>query len=196
MNMPGMQGTNHAAVGSPEHGAALVALLYLPVIVTTALLVIDLGARRRIPIAVRLLGGYLSALPLERLALLGIAMTATIHLALVPGHAAENPTLAALFTLDGLALLAVILWALGLRVPGWRSAGLVVLAVGVVAYVVYLAAGLESPDAVGIATKLLELATMALLLIGWSSQTRRHTDIREKRRLAALLLDINGGLYR
>jgi hypothetical protein len=196
MNMPGMQETNQGTVGGPEHAAALVALLYLPVILTTALLLIDLGARRRVPIAVRLLGGYLSALPLERLALLGVAMTATIHLALVPGHAAENPTLAALFTLDGMALLAVILWALALRIPGWRSAGFVVLAIGVVAYAVYLAAGLESPDAVGIATKLLELATMALLLIGWSSQTRRHTEAAEKRRLAARLLDINGGLYR
>jgi hypothetical protein len=196
MNMPGMQAANHGAVGNPEHAAALVALLYLPVILTTALLVIDLGARRRIPIAVRLLGGYLAALPLERLALLGVAMTATIHLALVPGHAAEDPMLAALFTLDGLALLAVILWALGLPIPGWRSAGLVVLAVGVVAYVVYLAAGLESLDVIGIATKLLELATMALLLIGWSSQTRHHTETPEKRRLAALLLDTTGGLNR
>ncbi|MBJ7600501.1 MAG: hypothetical protein DLM67_04460 [Candidatus Nephthysia bennettiae] len=165
-------------------------------ILTAALLVFDLGARRRIPVAVRLLGGYLAARSLDRLALLGLTITATIHLALVPGHAGENPTLAALFALDGVALLAVILWALGLPIRGWQSAGLVVLAVGVVAYVVYLAAVLESPDAVGIATKLLELATMALLLIGWSSQTRRQTETPEKRRAAAPLLDINGGLNR
>ncbi|MDP9246732.1 MAG: hypothetical protein M3O95_01355 [Candidatus Dormibacteraeota bacterium] len=199
MNMPGMQGMqgmDHGGVGSPEHAAALVALLFLPVIVTTLLLAIELGARRRIPIAVRLLGGYLTALPVERLAFLGIAMTATIHLALVPGHVTENPTLAILFTLDGMALLAVISWALSLPIPGWRSAGLVVLAIGVVAYFGYLAAGLERPDAIGIATKLLELATMALLLIGWSLQARSHTDTPEKRRLMARLLDTNGGLNR
>jgi hypothetical protein len=196
MNMQGMQRMDAGAVGSPEHAAALVALLYLPVIVTALLLAIDLGARWRIPIAVRLLGGYLAALPLERLALLGIAMTATIHLALVPGHVSENPTLAALFTLDGMALLAVIIWALGLPIPGWRSAGLVVLALGVVAYFVYLAAGVERPDAIGIATKFLELATMALLLVGWSSQTRSHTETREKRRQTARLLLTNGGLIR
>jgi hypothetical protein len=196
MNMPGIQGMDHGGLASPDHAAALIALLYLPVIVTTVLLAVDLGARRGIPIAVRLLGGYLAALPVERLALLGIAMTATIHLALVPAHASEDPTLAALFTLDGMALLAVIFWALGRPVPGWRSAGLVVLAVGIVAYVVYLAAGLESPDAIGIATKLLELATMALLLIGWSSQTRRHMDTAEKGRLAAPILDTNRGLNR
>jgi len=91
--------------------------------------------------------------------------TAFIHLALVPDHIAENPTLGRLFLLDGVALLAVAIASAREKATWWRPAGVALLVATVLAYLVVVLRGQESVDDLGVATKFIEL--MALGLIIW-----------------------------
>jgi hypothetical protein len=194
MTMSGMHGMDQVGGGASEHTAALAALLYLPVVIVALLLVIQLGSRAGVPMAQRFLRGYVDLRPPDRLALLGMLISATIHLALVPSHASEDRVLAVLFALDGLALLALVGWALTLSLAGWRSLSLALPAAGVVTYLVYVLAGLEQPDAVGMMTKLVELATLALLVRSWSPRSSTQPLRSEKVALAARILQDKGGL--
>jgi len=148
-----------------EHGAALVALLYLPVAVMALLTLLEAVARSGWPPAARLRTAYLQTRPAIQLAALGMVISAVVHLALVPQHLAEEPILGVLFALDGAGLLAVSIWSLTRAVPGWRIAGVVLLVVGVLAYLGYVLIGAESPDTVGIATKVIETAAIGLLVL-------------------------------
>jgi hypothetical protein len=151
-----------------EHAIALVALLYLPVAVTGLLLALEAGASAGFPQAVRLRNAYLSSPPTVRMAAFGMAVSATVHLALAPSHWAEDHVRAVLFTLDGVALAAVAVWALTLRFPGWRAAAAALLGTGILAYAGYVVAGVEQLDAVGVATKLVEASVICLVLVGSS----------------------------
>ena len=148
-----------------EHGAALVALLYLPVAVMALLTLLEAVARSGWPPAARFRTAYLQTPPAIQMAALGMVISAVVHLALVPQHLAEEPVLGVLFALDGAGLLAVSMWSLTRPVPGWRIVGVVLLAVGVLAYLGYVLTGAESPDAVGIATKVIETAAIGLLVL-------------------------------
>src|SRR5215831_11986868 len=107
---------NHAM--HTEHGAALDALLYLPVVVMTLLIFVEAGARTGWGPAAGLLHLYLETSPAVRLAALGMAISAAVHLGLAPAHLSRDPALGVLFLLDGLALVAVIGWAVTRPVPG------------------------------------------------------------------------------
>ncbi|MGI8564133.1 MAG: hypothetical protein ACR2MZ_11440 [Candidatus Dormibacter sp.] len=106
-------------------------------------------------------------------------ISATIHLALIPAHAGE-PATAVLFMLDGLGLMAVSVW--GLLKSGWRPALGLLLIANLAAYAYYLAAGLETADAVGLGTKAIEAAALLALVIPqrWSfvalTGTRREVN--------------------
>jgi hypothetical protein len=89
------------------------------------------------------------------------------HLALIPGHGGLT---GALFLGDGLALLAVAPIAFT-RLP-WRAPAAVLLASTVLAYLVYLLAGWEVPDQVGLASKLVEIAALGLLLVPTGHRAR------------------------
>ena len=148
-----------------EHAAALVVLLYVPVVVVALLLALEMGARAGFGPAAWLRGAFLATPPAVQLAALGMVISAAVHLALVPVHLVEEPVLGILFALDGAALLIVTVWSLTRTVPGWRPAAAVLLLVGVLAYLGYLAAGAETADAVGVATKLVELAAAGLIVL-------------------------------
>jgi len=81
--------------------------------------------------------------------------------------------LAILLALDGTALLAVACWAAVLAVPGWRTAAAALLSAGLVAYAVAVGGGLEELDVVGVATKLVEVATLGTL---FAAARRPATD--------------------
>lgn len=98
-----------------------------------------------------------------RAAALLMFVSAGVHLALVPHHLAHDPFTALLFLVDAGALAA-----LAVAVPTarwWRRAAAALLAATILGYVVYVLAGLEGPDQVGIATKLVELAALGLTLV-------------------------------
>jgi hypothetical protein len=169
------QGVEHAMLG--EHGAALVVLPYLAVAVLALLMAVEIGARAGSPAAIRLRSAYLATPSAVRLAALGMTISAAVHLVLVPGHLTGDPMLGVLFALDGAALVAAAVWSLTRPLRGWRTTSLVLLLGGVLAYAWYLATGRETADAVGIATKVVELAAIGLLLlpsrIGSARRSRR-----------------------
>jgi hypothetical protein len=96
-----------------------------------------------------------------------MAMSGAIHLALVPDHA-DQPVTASLFLIDGSALIvlaAVFTWR------WWRMVSAALLGAAVVGYVIYIVVGLEGPDQVGLATKLLEVTALGLVLVPAPGET-------------------------
>lgn len=175
-----------------DHAVVLIALLYLPVILTAALLAAEAGARAGIPAAVSVRRAYTSSAPSVRMAAFGIAISATVHLALAPTHWSEDRTRAVLFTLDAIALSVIAGSALMPRIRAWSAVALAVLSVGILAYLGYVAAGVEQLDGVGLATKLVELVALGLVLAGWIHQVGS-----DGRRLAQpASTKTNGGLLR
>jgi hypothetical protein len=162
-DMPMPPSTTPAMGG--EHAAALAALLSLPVVVMALAIVLEAGARADVIAARRLRALCLATPPAVRLAAMGMATSAVVHLALAPAHVAEDPLLGVLFALDGIALLIASAWSLTRPVRGWRVAGSVLLLGGLLAYAGYVASGTETADAVGVATKLVELASLGLLVL-------------------------------
>jgi hypothetical protein len=158
---PGIDG--HIA---SEHTAVLVALLYLPAAITGLLVALELAAGAGFATALRLHRAYMSSSPMARLAAFGMLISATIHLALAPSHWVEDPVRAVLFFFDGVALGGVAIALVMLRLPAWRTIAIALLSAGIVAYAGYVVAGVERLDAVGIATKLVELAAIGSVLAG------------------------------
>lgn len=105
-----------------------------------------------------------------RAAALLVFVSAGIHLALVPHHLAHDPFTALLFLVDAGGLAAVALapstawW--------WRPAAAALLVATILGYAVYVLAGLEGVDQVGIATKLLELTALGLALVPVPGEAR------------------------
>jgi hypothetical protein len=175
-----------------DHAIAIVALLYLPIIVTGTLLALEAGARAGVPAALRARSAFTNSSPGVRMAAFGMVVSATIHLALASSHWSEDHIRAALFMLDGVALTAVAIAALLLRFPAWRAAAVLLLGAEVVAYAGYVAAGVEQLDAVGIATKLVELAVIGVVLMGSTHQVGSSGNwLRE-----LVSVRSNGGLLR
>lgn len=165
------QATGAFHAGDP--GPALVALTVLPVAIMAALTALEAGARADFPAAAGLRAAYLATPPVSRLAALGLAISATIHLALALAAPHGGVLIAVLFALDAVALLAVAAWTSVLAVPGWRTAGAALLSAGLIAYVVAVGVGLEELDLVGVATKLVELPTLGLLIAAAGRPTQR-----------------------
>ena len=100
-----------------------------------------------------------------------MAVTGAIHLALVPHHLQEDPITALLFignAISFFALAAFFTWS------WWRVASSALLVATILGYVIYVAGGLEGPDQVGLATKLIELLALGLVLVPVRGETRRR----------------------
>lgn len=147
-----------------DHAGAVTALLYLPVILVVAALAVEGAARAGWEPALRLVDGYRRATGARRLVVLLLAATAAVHLGLVPGHLAEDRVLAGLFALDFVALTAAAATGFQHRLPLWRAAVTVLLLANLAAYAAYLGAGIEAVDAIGIATKAIEVAALVLVI--------------------------------
>ena len=152
------------ALHAGHHGPALVALTFLPVAVMAALTALEAGTSAGLPAAARLRAAYLATPPASRLAALGLAISATVHLALALAVPHGDTLVAVLFAFDAAALLAVAGWAAALPVPGWRPVGVALLGAGLIAYIVAVGGGREELDVVGVATKSVELATLGLIV--------------------------------
>jgi hypothetical protein len=151
-----------AAGHTAEHGPAVVGLLYLPVVLMALLVGAQAVAQRGVPAARRFLEGLDALQPALRLVLLLLLVSATVHLSLAPVHA-EEPVTAALFVADAVVEVAICAAACLLSLP-WRPLAAAILAANLLAYALYVVAGLESVEAVGLATKLVEGMALALVM--------------------------------
>ena len=164
--MPGMA---HQAAGgflagvSPDHAAALLAPLLLPLALWLFLGIVELAAKANLSGARGFQREIETASPLARTTAVLLALAGIIHLTLVPGHLAADGGLAILFAVDGVALVgvgvAVFVWR------RWRAVAAVLLGMTLAAYLYYLGSGRENPDLVGTLTYLVELVTLGLVWI-------------------------------
>jgi len=90
-----------------------------------------------------------------------MAVSAGVHLALIQQHITE-PLTAILFLVDAAAFITL---AASFTWRWWRLASAGLLAATVFGYLFYVAIGLEGPDQVGIATKLVEVTALGLALV-------------------------------
>jgi len=91
-----------------------------------------------------------------------MVVTAGVHLALIPHHLAHEPLTSFLFLINGLAFIAL---AVSFTWRHWRMASAGLLIATVVGYLIYVGVGLEGPDQVGVATKLIEMTALGLALV-------------------------------
>jgi hypothetical protein len=130
----------------PEHAGALTGLLLLPLIW----------------LVVRRLSIYRAASPMTKAAAWLMCSSGIVHLSLVAGHVAEAPLTAFLFLGNGLGFIG--LSVLALTTSWWRRPAALWLTATILGYVLYAIAGWETPDQVGIATKLVELVALGLVM--------------------------------
>lgn len=105
-----------------------------------------------------------------RAAALLMAVSAGVHLALVPHHLDDSPITSLLFLADAGAFAVVAVATFTARWGRRAAAGLLVATV--LGYVLWVGVGLEGPDQVGIATKLIELIALGLALVPVAHEPR------------------------
>ncbi len=148
---------------APDHAAALLAPLLLPLAVWAFIQVVDFAARANLASGRRFQRGFDGASPLARVTGLLLALAGVIHLALVPGHLAVDGGLAILFALNGVAFVGVAIAVFVAR--RWRPAAATLLVMTLAAYLYYLGTGREDPDLIGALTYLVELVALGLVWI-------------------------------
>jgi hypothetical protein len=136
-------------------GAAIALLVFLLVFVRA----LGFLAARRAGWAVRFFDAYAAAPAITKLAAALMLMSGGIHLALVPGH--EGIT-GQLFVVDGLGF--IFFGIAAFIATWWRRPAALWLVVTILAYIVWVVAGWETPDQIGIACKLIELIALGLVL--------------------------------
>ena len=144
---------------APDHAIGLYAgLIALPL----ALLAIWLRPARR-----RVAGTTLAASVL-------MAVAGAIHLGLIGTHRNE-PLTALLFVLNGTGYISL---SLAFTWRWWRVASASLLVATLLGYLVWIAVGLDSPDQVALATKLLELTALGLVLVPAPGERVTHRTSR------------------
>ena len=106
--------------------------------------------------------GWSSASGTVQAAAVLMATSGAVHLALIGHHIRTEPITAALFLVNGLAFIGL---AASVRWRRWRLASTSLLVATILGYLVYIGIGLEGPDQVGVATKLVELVALGLVLV-------------------------------
>jgi hypothetical protein len=113
-------------------------------------------------LVLRFQSGWSAASGTVQAAAVLMAVSGAVHLALIGHHIRTEPITALLFLVNGLAFIGL---AAGVRWRRWRLASASLLVATILGYLVYIAIGLEGPDQVGVATKLLELGALGLVLV-------------------------------
>jgi len=119
-------------------------------------------------IAMRLMPAHRSVPGTVQAAAVLMAVSGAIHLGLVSTHLAE-PITSALFIGNGVSyivLAAAFTWR------WWRLASSLLLTVTLLGYLLFIAFGLDTPDQVALATKLIELTTLGLVLVPVRGEAR------------------------
>jgi hypothetical protein len=97
-----------------------------------------------------------------------MAMAGAIHLGLVSTHLAE-PITAGLFVGNGAAYIVL---SMAFTWRHWRLASSALLTATILGYLVYIALGLDTPDQVALATKVVELTALGLVLVPVRGESR------------------------
>ena len=142
-----------------EHAPAIGAAIVLVVSLWLALRAFSALARRRVGWAVALVAAYRATSPVTRLAALLMLVSGVIHLALISSH--EGIT-GVLFVVD-----AIGFFVLSVAAPftaWWRRPAAIWLVATILGYLVWVVAGWETPDQIGIACKLVELVALGLTM--------------------------------
>jgi hypothetical protein len=142
-----------------DHAAAISAALMTLVFAFAFVFGLRFLAARRVAWAARITQAYEAAPPIAKLAAALMLLSGGIHLALVPGH--EGVT-GVLFVIDGLGF--IVLAVAAFLTTWWRRPAVLWLAATILAYLVWVIAGWETPDQIGIACKLIELVALGLLM--------------------------------
>jgi hypothetical protein len=142
-----------------EHAPAIGAAIVFVVSLWFALRVFSALARRRVGWAVRLVETYRATSAVARIAGVLMLLSGVIHLALISSH--EGIT-GVLFVINGLGF--IVLGVATFFTSWWRRPAAVWLVGTIVGYVVWIIAGWETPEQIGIATKLIELVALGLTM--------------------------------
>jgi len=142
-----------------DHAGGLTAAFLLLLVVFAFGRGLRFLAGRRFAWAVRVTQAYDAAPSITKLAAALMLLSGGIHLALVPGH--EGIT-GVLFVIDGLGFIGFAIAAF--MTTWWRRPAALWLVATILAYLVWVIAGWETPDQVGIACKLIELVALGLLM--------------------------------
>jgi hypothetical protein len=142
-----------------DHASALTAAFLLLLFVFAFVGALRFLHARRVGWAVRVTQAYEAAPSITKLAAALMLLSGGIHLALVPGH--EGIT-GVLFVIDGLGFITFAIAAF--FTTWWRRPAVAWLAATILAYIVWVIAGWETPDQLGIACKLIELVALGLLM--------------------------------
>jgi hypothetical protein len=102
-------------------------------------------------------------------------MTAAVHLALIGHHLKTDPLTSGLFLGNGILFIAL---ATHVRWRHWRLASAAMLVWTIFGYLGYVALGVEGPDQVGVATKLIELTALGLVLVPVRGEQASHRGWR------------------
>jgi hypothetical protein len=140
-----------------EHAPAIGAAIVLLVSLWIVLRGLTLLALRRVRWAVALVDTYRATPAMTRLAAGLMLLTGAIHLVLIPSH--EGIT-GLLFVINAIGF--VVLGLAAFLTSWWRRLAVLWLVATIVAYVVWIIAGWETPDQIGIADKLIELVALGL----------------------------------
>jgi hypothetical protein len=103
-----------------------------------------------------------------------MAMAGAIHLALISTHRNE-PLTALLFLMNGTVYIAL---SFAFTWRWWRVASASLLVATLLGYLVWIAIGLDSPDQVALATKLIELTALGLVLVPARGEPLSHRSWR------------------
>ena len=90
-----------------------------------------------------------------------MAVSGVVHLALISAHP-DEPLTALLFLGNGISFIAL---SFAFTWRWWRLASASLLVSTLLGYLVHIGFGFESPDQVGVATKLIELTALGLVLV-------------------------------
>jgi hypothetical protein len=142
-----------------EHAPAIGAAIVLLVVLLLVIRALRLLADRRIGWAVSLIDVYHAAPAMAKLAGGLMLLSGAVHLALIPSH--EGIT-GVLFIINGIGF--IVLGVAAFLTSWWRRPAIICLVATIVAYVVWVIAGWETPDQIGIATKLIELVALGLVM--------------------------------
>ncbi|MDQ6712802.1 MAG: hypothetical protein M3Z28_06380, partial [Candidatus Dormibacteraeota bacterium] len=142
-----------------EHAAAIGAAIILLISLLLTLRLLSLLAHRRVGRAVALLEAYRATSGVTKLTAVLMLVSGVIHLALIPSH--EGIT-GVLFVINGAGF--IVLGVAALFTSWWRRPAILWLLATIVAYVVWVVAGWETPDQIGIACKLIELVALGLAM--------------------------------
>lgn len=146
-----------------DAASAVSGLLWLVPALAAVVATAEIAARRGSRRARVLLRAVVTAPPRRHLIALALLATSAIHAALVPAHLDEAPLLGVLFAVAAAAGAALVP-AVYLNATRWRPAAALLFTGLITGYVITRSVGFEEWDTLGLATKIIEFAGMALVI--------------------------------